>query len=70
MNDRKIITLIVLANDNIVYRVGDGVLNTITKIIDITKEYQDCIYCAYEVYVGDKVISRIENCPVVVEYEI
>lgn len=70
MDDRKIIKLEVI--DNNPYRMPWIVGNAggVTKIIDTSIEYQDAIHPAYEVYVGDKVISRIENCPVVVEYEV
>lgn len=64
MKDRKIKAIMV--HSNLLFAVGkDG----ITKILDDTIEYPDSIHPAYEVYVGDKVITRIENCPVVVEYE-
>lgn len=70
MNDRKIKSVEVV-NGNpdrwISWEVG---LGGVTKILDISIEYPDSIHPAYEVYVGDKVITRIENCPVVVEYEV
>lgn len=66
MNDRKIKGILILANKDLLFEVGIG---DTTKILDDTIEYPDAIHPAYEVYVGDKVVTRIENCPVVIEYE-
>ena len=65
-NDRKIKSVELAAVPYKNWTVG---ICHVTMIIDVSIQYHDCIYPAYEVYVGDKVISRIENCPVVVEYE-
>lgn len=65
MNDGIKKIIVVSKNVFCVFQVGvDGV----TKIKDLTREYESGIEFVYWVYNGDKVINEIINCSVIINY--
>jgi hypothetical protein len=48
------------------YCVGS---NGVTEIKDVSVEFDSSLHTIYNVYRGDSLFIRIENCPVVVEFE-
>ena len=54
------------------YKVGEvtiGKMEFITKIEEDSYETDNFICCLYNIYSGDKLVARIENCPVEIRYK-